>query len=112
VSMEALAQVSTRAKTKGPALLTLYALAGHHNKMTGQCNPYVRTLASETGLAKSTVCAHILQLEKAEDIKVFRLRGRGSYYDLEYMEPGSKSNYGIIGGYDTRAKRAKASEAN
>lgn len=50
--------------------MLLIALSDHHNKITGQCNPSIKLLAEEAGLAISTANKHMAILAKAKLITI------------------------------------------
>lgn len=63
------------------ARLVLAQLYDHRNKRTGQCNPKIRTLASELGLSISTVGRALRSLREAAMVKI-TWRQRSSDYQI------------------------------
>lgn len=63
------------------ARLLFAQLADHCNKSTGQCNPWVATLAKELGLGRCTIMRGLKRLQAAGFLVVKRTQ-RGNQYEF------------------------------
>lgn len=68
--------------------LVLLALAHRHNSTTGQCNPSLATLATDTLLARSTVIECLAELERLDLIRRVVVPGHSTSYELSLHKPG------------------------
>lgn len=78
----------------------LMLLAYRHNADTGQCNPRIKRISSETGLSRAAVLANLKKLEQ-RGVIIRHPSGRGSQYDLLVESPGGQPRTGPDSGPST-----------
>lgn len=73
--------------------LVLVTLAYHYNDESGQCNPGIATLASETGMSERSVQRTIRRLESANYLRVTNPNGgRGNRMAVELLFDSEKGD--------------------
>lgn len=91
MSVQAIAWVLENSRSRGLDRLVLIVLANHHNKGTGRCDPGMRLIAHEAGIAIGTVTAATRRLAALGEL-VIETPGDArhtSKYRLAFMDPPS-----------------------